>query len=306
MNANLAAKLINSYQTPAIRHLAWLCQTPQLLHSPITIDPAHYLPPNYPGLLKCWDQKPETAPLLLSEPPQRRLGFYFERLYQVLLNDLLGWPILLKNQQIQSNGRTIGELDFVVHNLIDDRIEHHEIAIKFYLGVPASDGPTFWYGPNARDRLDIKTTSLLEQQSQRTQRPETLALLSEFNIAGPLTPRVFMPGYLFYPTNEQVQTPAYVPDGHLRGSWMYITDAKALDTSHWVVLNKPHWIGNWYQTDPPDTTHTQDALERVEHRAVPQLFAMMQKDPETENWLEINRVFVVPQAWPGANRLASK
>lgn len=240
----------------------------------------------------------EMAPALLSEPPQRRLGFYFEQLYQVLLEDLLGWPVLLKNQQIQSRGRTIGELDFVVHNRTEDRVEHHEIAIKFYLGLPGSTGATRWYGPNARDRLDLKASSLLEQQSRRTQLPETVALLAESNISGPLTPRIFMPGYLFYPENLEVLTPDYVPDSHLRGRWMYIQDAKARNTSHWVVLNKPHWIGNWFQSEPPDPEQVLDALARVENRATPQLFAMMEKHSQTGRWLETDRFFVVPESWP--------
>lgn len=298
MNANLASELINSYRTPAIRHLAWLCQAPQLMHSPITFEPAQYLPSNYPDILKAWDQNIEAAPLLLSEPPQRRLGFYFERLYQILLEDLLGWPILLKNQQIQSSGRTIGELDFVVYNKKDDRIEHHEIAIKFYLGVSERAGSTLWYGPNARDRLDMKTTSLLEQQSRRTQLPETIALLSESHITGPLTPRIFMPGYLFYPDDQPAVTPGYVPAEHLRGRWIYAHDARAKDTSQWVVLNKPHWIGNWIQIEPPDAEHTQEALKRVENKSVPQLFAVMQQDQQTGNWFETDRVFVVPETWP--------
>lgn len=127
------------------------------------------------------------------------MGFYFERLYRVLLQDLLGWDILLQNQQIQSNGRTIGELDFVVHNGSEDRIEHHEIAIKFYLGVNQPAGPTLWYGPNAKDRLDLKTAGMLHKQSQRTHLPEARTLLANAGITGPVTPRIFMPGYLFYP-----------------------------------------------------------------------------------------------------------
>lgn len=268
------------------------------MRSPITFEPAQYLPSNYHHILEAWDQETETAPPLLIEPPQRRLGFYFERLYQVLLEDLLDWPILLKNQQIQSSGRTIGELDFVVHNMQDDRIEHHEIAIKFYLGVSELAGSTLWYGPNARDRLDMKTTSLLEQQSRRTQLPETLALLSESHITGPLTPRIFMPGYLFYPNDQPVVTPDYVPADHLRGRWMYAHEARALDTSYWVVLNKPHWIGNWFQSEQPDTEHVLEALERVEVKVVPQLFAIMRQDRQTGNWQEEDRVFIVPETWP--------
>ena len=138
MDAKTANNQIPELKTPAIRHLAWLCRAPQLLHSSLTFEPARYLPVDADKTLRLWDQNPETAPALLKEAPQKRLGFYFERLYRVLLQDLLGWDILLQNQQIQSNGRTIGELDFVVHNRLEDRIEHHEIAIKYYLGVVAA------------------------------------------------------------------------------------------------------------------------------------------------------------------------
>ncbi|NWN92232.1 DUF1853 family protein [Marinobacter adhaerens] len=298
MTATHGSELINTYQTPAIRHLAWLCQAPQLVHSPITFEPTQYLPPDYPEQLKAWDKNMETAPALLSEPPQRRLGFYFEQLYQVLLEDLLGWPVLLKNQQIQSHGRTIGELDFVVHNRMEDRVEHHEIAIKFYLGLPGPTGTTRWYGPNARDRLDLKVSSLLEQQSRRTLLPETVALLAEDNITGPLTPRIFMPGYLFYPDKMQALTPDYVPASHLHGRWMYVQDARAGNTSHWVVLNKPHWIGHWFQSEPPEPEQAQEALARVENGATPQLFAAMEKHCQTGRWFEADRVFVVPDSWP--------
>lgn len=298
MDANVTSELINSYHTPAIRHLAWLCQAPQLMRSSITFEPTQHLPSNYPEILKAWDQDAGAAPPLLSEPPQRRLGFYFERLYQVMLEELLGWPLLLKNQQIQSSGRTIGELDFVVHNRANDRIEHHEIAIKFYLGVPGPTGSALWYGPNARDRLDLKTSRLLEQQCRRTQLPETLALLAESQIVGPLTPQIFMPGYLFYPDDPQVVAPGYVPKEHLRGRWMYARNATTLDTSNWAVLNKPHWIGNWLQSTRPNAEHTLEALERVESKRTPQLFAMMQQDPQTKNWRETDRVFVVPETWP--------
>lgn len=298
MNAHLHTELANAFQTPAIRHLAWLCQAPQLLHAPITFNPLEHLPANYLNVLAAWDKDMAAAPAILSEPPQRRLGFYFERLYQVLLEHLLGWPILLKNQQIQSKGRTIGELDFVVHNTAENRTEHHEIAIKFYLGVSQSASATLWYGPNARDRLDIKTTSLLEKQSRRTLLPETHALLAEHQISGPITPRIFMPGYLFYPDNMEVTAPDYVPQSHLRGRWMYLAETRMLDPSNWALLNKPHWIGNWTQTNRPDAELTRNALAKVETHSIPQLFAIMKKNGKTGQWQEADRMFVVPERWP--------
>ncbi len=298
MDAKTADNHLSKLNTPAIRHLAWLCRAPQLLHSPLTFEPGRYLSEDVDSKLSTWDCNPDSAPALLREAPQNRLGFYFERLYRVLLEDLLGWNILLQNRQIQSNGRTIGELDFVVHNRTDDRIEHHEIAIKYYLGVPEPHGKTLWYGPNATDRLDLKTDRMLGQQSQRTQLPETRTLLGEAGITGPVTPRIFLPGYLFYPADQPVTVPDYVPANHLRGRWCYLSQLKSSDIASWVVLNKPHWIGPWSQGKAPETEDVFAALNKIERHSIPLLFASLDSDSSTGVWQENDRIFVVPDNWP--------
>lgn len=298
MDAINRTRALCSFHTPAVRHLAWLCQTPQLLNSPISFQPADHLPEDYANTLKMWDQNPELAPPLLFEPPQKRLGFYFERLYQILFENLLGWDILLKNQKIHAEGRTIGELDFVVHNRAGNRIEHHEIAIKFYLGVPTIQQETLWYGPNAIDRLDLKTERLIHDQSQRTRHPETTALLKASGITGAITPQIFMPGYLFHPGTQPIATPDYVPEHHLRGTWMYVSDAKSADTSTWAPLTKPHWIGPWVQSTSPEHKHVEEALDFVECHATPRLFSVLKQDSGNGTWKEANRVFVVPESWP--------
>ncbi|WP_372966245.1 DUF1853 family protein, partial [Marinobacter sp.] len=199
MSTNSDSLFLHSLKTHAIRHLAWMCEAPQLLASPISFYPDQFLPENYQAILTHWDNNPDASPERLSEPAEKRLGHYFERLYEVMLSELMGWQVILKNQQIRQSGQTIGELDFVVKNPESGELEHHEIAIKYYLGVTAEDRPTWWYGPNARDRLDLKTQHLLLHQSQMAQRPETRNVLAEFGIHNPVKPRIFMPGYLFYP-----------------------------------------------------------------------------------------------------------
>src|SRR6056297_2337706 len=221
--------------TPAVRHLAWLCQAPQLLQSPLTFEPSRYLPDDVTEQLQAWD-------------------------------------VLLQNRQIQSHGRTIGELDFVVLNRSEDRIEHHEIAIKYYLGVPEQSGRTLWYGPNAKDRLDLKTDRMLRMQSQRTALPEARALLAEIGIAEPVTPRIFMPGYLFYPAGTEIIAPESVPASHLRGQWRYLSQIRPSDIPGWVVLNKPHWIGPWRQSEPPAPDAVTAALNTIERYNMPLLF----------------------------------
>lgn len=285
-------------RTPAVRHLAWLCQAPQLLRSPMTLEPSRYLPDGYQDQLRHWDQHPDTLPPLLRETPPKRLGFYFERLYRVLLEELLGWEILIQNRQIQANGRTLGELDFIVHNRNEGRLEHHEIAIKYYLGVPETNGPTRWYGPNAKDRLDLKTSRMINTQSQRTRLPEAQALLAEAGISGPITPRLFMPGYLFYPSRSDYAIPDYVPADHLAGRWRYVSELAASSTRHWVVLNKPDWIGPWQQAHAPAAEESAHALAAIEREHVPLLFAALAQNEPDGPWREVDRIFVVPENWP--------
>lgn len=289
---------ILEFRHPAVRHLAWLCSAPQLINSPVAFEPAHYLPDDYSERLRAWDRMPETAPALLREPPQRRLGFYFERLYEVMLTDLLGWEILLKNAQIQSNGHTLGELDFIVHNTTDDRIEHHEIAIKYYLGFPNSGSEALWYGPNARDRLDLKSDRLINHQSTRTRHPETRELLSSHGIKGPISARIFMPGYLFYPLAIAVKAPSTTPHNHLRGWWAYADELEETDTSTWVQLHKPHWIGPCLQSATPLETDARQTIININLDRIPRLFSELGRDCPSDNWLERRRIFVVPSSWP--------
>ena len=48
--------------------------------------------------------------------------------------------------------QTIGELDFLVYNTTEQRIEHWEVALKYYLGEKDLSLP-YWYGLNREDTL---------------------------------------------------------------------------------------------------------------------------------------------------------
>jgi hypothetical protein len=273
-------------------------------------DPKAFLPDNFIAVLQQWDKNPAAGPDSLSATPHYRLGHYVESLYACLIQDLLGWTILARNLPIRVNGATLGELDFVVLNPHTDAVEHHEIAIKFYLGYHGScQLPAGWYGPNPQDRLDIKTARMLEQQSQRGLLPETVQVLAQLGIARPQMSRVFMPGYLFYPqmpgleTTTSVATPSVplagnVPTNHLRAHWTYLNNITNADTSAWVPLQKPHWLGPWVQKEAPDNTKTSQSFADIAHTKSPRLFATMQYDIIVGLWKETDRVFVVPAHWP--------
>ena len=307
-----------------MRHLAWLTQAPQLIIDPGVFDVQSFLPDNYVSVLQSWDKNPGVRPDILNAVPHYRLGYYLESLYECLVRDLMGWTLLARNLPIRSGGLTHGELDFVVQNPHTGDVEHHETAIKFYLGHPGhGDLPSGWYGPNPRDRLDLKTARLLEQQSRRVQLPATATVLATLGIRQPALSRVFMPGYLFYPhmpapkltdvttattvsiisaPSPDLPVPDGVPANHLRGHWLYLNCVPDAGISHWVPLLKPHWLGPWLQADAPDSNITTDALARVTQTQTPQLFAILQHERITGLWGETDRVFVVPACWPRPGR----
>lgn len=289
------------FQTPAVRHLAWLCHAPQLIQHTSVFEPSRFLPDNYLEVLRAWDTNPQAGPEVLCATPHHRLGYYVESLYACLITELLGWSILAKNLPIRAGGATLGELDFLIHNPHTDAVEHHEIAIKFYLGYAGSaQQPRGWYGPNPQDRLDIKTERMLGPQSQRALLPETLEVLAHHDIQVPAISRVFMPGYLFYPHKPapEITLPISCPDHHLRGQWIYWENLTEIDTRTWVPLKKPHWLGPWAQTHTPDNTEFTLALSDIRDTQTPRLFAIVQYDHINGLWAEADRVFVMPAHWP--------
>ncbi|MDO9317906.1 MAG: DUF1853 family protein [Gammaproteobacteria bacterium] len=308
IQATLRATDLAQFRVPAVRHLAWMCHAPQLLESDLSFYPSSYLVDDVLATLRHWDSHPETGPAVLTDIPKSRLGLYFEELYECLLTNLLGYEVLARNLQIRGAERTLGELDFVVRNPRTHEVEHHEVAVKFYLGVYRQEpGATFWHGPNAIDRLDLKTRSLLEQQSQRTLLTETAAALQALGISQPVATRIFMPGYLFYPFPDpldqessvrQLCVPPQVPANHERGHWLYLEQARRRDTRAWVHLQKPHWLGPWVQAEAPDASATEIALDAIETTGTPRLFALVRVDAATNRWKETERFFIVPTHWP--------
>lgn len=300
----LAPLLAANFKIPAVRHLAWLCQTPQLINSPISFRPGDWLPQDVLATLRRWDALPEGGPEVLTATPHYRLGLYLEQLYDCLLRDILGWRVIARNLPIRVHGNTLGELDFIVRNPLTGHNEHHEIAVKFYLGYLApnnTDGQ--WYGPNAHDRLDLKSYRMLQKQSQRCQLPEAIDTLSAAGIEAPVTSRIFMPGYLFYPLDGALRAPVSADTGHLRGHWLRLPAARKRaisgDSGGWVVLRKPHWLGPWSQVEAPAADALQSVFAEIETSDTPRMFASLTCDRRTDRWHEIDRFFVVPDSWPG-------
>lgn len=278
-----------------LRHLHWLCRAPSLICHQAEFRPEAELPDDYRQRILALLQRPEWLQSL-EQAAQQRLGLYFEQLYACLLTEVLGWELLGRNLQVREAGRTLGELDFLLRNPHNGEVEHHETAVKFYLG--GGDQDPRWYGPNSRDRLDLKTGHLLGHQLRMAEQPATRVMLAERGLPEPVRSRLFMPGYLFYPAGESMPPPAGVSDHHLRGCWWRASEVSQSLLESSVVLQKPDWLGPWQQVNKPDAAETLEQAAGIAAGASPRLFAQLMQDEEGGAWREARRFFLVPDHWP--------
>lgn len=88
-----------------------------------------------------------------------RLGFVYQHLCTQAFELSPHYNVLLEEIQLSKQGKTLGAIDLMIRNQLNQHIEHWEVAVKFYLlhqGV--------WYGPNAHDQLDKKLHRMLSHQ----------------------------------------------------------------------------------------------------------------------------------------------
>ncbi len=174
---------------PEVRDLAWVILTPPMLE----VTP---WPQRHPLAGSDWVQAPErleawlrqldrdSYDLLhwLAQARTRRLGLYYERLWQYAVRHAPGIELIAANLPIRREGHTLGELDMLLRD--GDGVHHLELAIKLYLGPQDGNGhdPARWLGPGCHDRLDRKLTHLSQHQLPIANRPESREVLAALGI----------------------------------------------------------------------------------------------------------------------------
>ncbi|MGD8591221.1 MAG: DUF1853 family protein [Gammaproteobacteria bacterium] len=332
--------IFDSITTPQVRDLAWVIKSPVLLNA---ARPPHELAPAFEAVsgfcakeliiddLWCelqfqlhrnWLCDLDRSSQLLLDwlKPRRthyksRLGYYFESLVEFLLRRAFAHHVLVPHLQVKNQHRTLGEFDYLLADSNTQIVHHWEVAVKFYLHYQHADGRVLWYGPNPRDRLDIKLQHLFHHQLVLSLRPEAAEAFWRAGLGPvstwPVLPRLFLKGYLFYPSNSDwrnhVSFPALSPH-HLRGWWTYLDPfviPRADEDRRWLYLPRLHWLA------PAVSEESNNGLMNIGqlHSFCLDLLQRNQKPPliaemaitESGDWREESRGFVVPQYWPGIN-----
>jgi hypothetical protein len=305
------------YRNPAVRDLAWVMASPGLLKpSPthpgdrlVSDEWCQRLIARHHDWLQAIDEDPSDLTAWLAHRRNHRLGYYFEALVAYWLARCPAFKLHNTRIQIRDGERTVGELDFLFYDRDRAAWVHWEVAVKFYLLAHDRQGVAYWYGPDPRDRLDLKLARMFDHQLKVPTLPAARRVLPS-EISDSLHSEAFIKGYLFYPLecHMNVAKPGIqnVSEHHLRGWWTRFPNArlpKFDNPVRWKIVPRLQWLAP-QQTDEMETDEwvpdelVHDILaHHFKRHARPVLLAAVQQD-HSGRWVEQCRGFVVGEHWP--------
>lgn len=228
-----------------------------------------------------------------------RLGKHFEDIYTECLKNTHSISVIHDHIQVISEGVTMGEADYVVHQ--DGRWKHLEIAIKFFLKVGHQHRVENYLGPSLSDSLDRKINHLNSKQLQLFNHPAAKRRLAEKGIPNIDQCIAQIYGWLYYHIDDtHPLIPSIINPNHARGLWCetdelarYLTTLP--NTFRFMLPMRGEWlVAPAFQTSKIlDTTsllkHFKNEPQQPEH-----IFVVA---GEGRSRQLISRVFVVSKEW---------
>lgn len=292
-------------RNPHTRALAWLLDAPDLLDAaaPRWEGKIAQLPPQAGDEARDWllqlDQHPQSLEAFLGVHRLMRLGRYAE--------NLLAWyfehqGILVAHGLQVRAGKddTIGEFDFLLQQ--GDALHHWEFATKFYLlcsddlALAPVQQADYFIGPNLSDTLGKKIRKTLDRQLLLGSHPSAQALLPQ-----PLArAQALMKGWLFYRRGEvPALLKADVSPQHCRGWWCSLSELDAHVGATIAILPRIAWLAPArlpLDRGLPTATVRQTLQQGFIRDPMPVMVAQLAR--HGNEWLELDRGFVVPDPWP--------
>ena len=204
---------VTQFKHQSVRDLVWAISSPPLVvlrgqscHWPDNRWYQRVSEESLPWFCKV-DEDPAELESLLDKQKDRRLGKVFETFWLYWFSHHPRYEVIENNLQIIVDGETLGEIDFIVLDKMTDQMVHWEVAVKFYLGVDDTSEMSNWYGPNRRDRLDLKVTHLLQRQSIVSKDQRVRQWLEQKGLSIDQC-AVILKGRLYYPWDSLLATSA--------------------------------------------------------------------------------------------------
>lgn len=237
------------------------------------------------------------------------LGKYFESLVEFWLLHSKRCELLSKGMQVDVNGETIGEFDFILRDRFLNKFIHLEAAGKFYLSLKNSDSWETFIGPNPNDNLKKKMLKLLNDQINLGKTENGKARLNELGITEFET-AIMIKGYFFYHIDNFLTNNFHIPlfalQAHNKGWWTRfgeIENLQNIKVDKWLVLKRQNWISKSITENMNEVFDLNSLLDFLksyfEFNHYPLLIASMEK--QDNYFVETSRGFVVSDLWPDLN-----
>ena len=224
-----------------------------------------------------------------------RVGAYFETVVETSIHLSPGWDVLGSNVPVRRERQTLGAFDLILRNP-QGEVEHWELAVKFYLGVPGAESMRDWLGPNQRDTLHKKVERMRSHQLPLSRREEGEQALRTIGVEADPLRRGHLKGGLFLPAGKE-ESCSLPAGGNVMGKWVESVELEAcLDPrkdSMWVKREKPNWLG---PSQGIQRVGRDDVLMSTKGMKRPEMWSEVRRGA-SESWEEVARWFFVPTAW---------
>lgn len=180
-------------------------------------------------------------------PPRLVLGKRVEYFMSYYLKNHSPYRVLAQNIQIFNKKITLGELDFLVQDIVTQQVIHLEQVYKFYLYVPEArlyqNDP--WIGPNYKDSFQQKMNKLTQKQFPLLYQTVTQKALAHLQLDfSNIQQKLSFKAALFLPFNKKNDALTSINNKCIEGIWMRLKDFEAEDsfkTAQFFLPEKQDW-----------------------------------------------------------------
>lgn len=157
------------------------------------------------------------------------------------------YSVIAKGVQIQPEGITLGELDFIIKDHEEGAVFHLELVYKYYIYDPIIGGNEIerWIGPNKRDRLVYKLDKLSSGQFPLLYHSATRPYLEALGLdPESVTQKLCFKAELYRPYHSDLNLRGQLNPNAIQGHYLYIDQLAEKMTSdkEYHVCTYQEWI----------------------------------------------------------------
>jgi len=159
------------------------------------------------------------------------LGKRIELFFKSAINSSEEFQLIANNIQIQNKERTLGELDFIIKDLVSTQFLHIELMYKFYIYDPEiPEEIARWIGPNRKDSFLEKLEKVKNNQFSLLYTTEAREYLRSLGLeTEEIKQKICFKATLFIPKHLQNHKFKDINNECIAGFWFHFKDFEKYD-----------------------------------------------------------------------------